>query len=531
MIPRRKINIWLPLLFAIVMIAGMSVGYKLRENTARAGSFFKMQKRTPLQEVVDLVQLKYVDTVSQDTLADDAIREMLAKLDPHSVFIPASTLGEVNEDLQGNFQGIGIEFNIFDDTVHVVTVIEKGPSDKAGLQVGDRFLKVGDSVVANNGITTSRIKKLLRGPGASKVTLTMLRDNKPLQVVIQRGTIPLPSVDAAYMTNSQTGYLHINRFSENTYQEFMQSLEKLQKQGMQRLLLDLRDNGGGILQEAVDIADEFLDGNKLIVYTQGIHSKRQEYRCKRLGLFETGKLAVLVNEGTASASEVLVGALQDWDRAEIIGRRTFGKGLVQEQYDLSDGSALRLTVARYYTPSGRSIQKSYDHGEADYENDIMNRYHHGEMTNADSNHVQNGEVYKTSSGRTVYGGGGIMPDVFVAADTSVISRTLARLYTSNTMSNFAYRYYTWHRSDFSGEKSPLTFYTRYKGSPQIWKAFTDFDARDSINFSSLSTGDRRFAEQRLLALMARQQWRSNGFFEVLNTGDAAVNKGLEEIAK
>lgn len=528
---QKKLYIWLPLLFAIVMIAGMSIGYKLRENTAKPGSLFKMQQSTRLQQVMDLIHLKYVDPVSTDTLGDEAIQQMLTKLDPHSIFIPATTLGEVNEDLQGNFQGIGVEFNIFSDTVHIITVLENGPSDKAGLQVGDRILKVGDSVVAGNGITTARIKKLLRGPGASKVVITVFRNNQSLPITLERGVIPIPSVDAAYMVDKQDGYIHINKFSETTYREFMQALEKLQKKGMQKLMLDLRDNGGGILQEAIEMADEFLDGTKLIVYTQGNNNPRQEYRCKRDGLFEKGKLVVLVNEGTASASEVLVGALQDWDRAEIIGRRTYGKGLVQEQYDLSDGSALRLTVARYYTPSGRSIQKPYNKGEEDYQSDITNRYHHGEMTNADSNHVQQkGQAYKTQSGRTVYAGGGIMPDVFVSVDTSVISRAFARIYSSNTLSNFAYRYFMEHRGEFKNIPTPTDLYNQYKNSNPLWNEFSSFTQKeDSINITNLPARDRQFAQQRLIALMARQQWRSNGFYEVLNATDSTVSRGLEEM--
>jgi carboxyl-terminal processing protease len=314
--------------------------------------------------------------------------------------------------------------------------------------------------------------------------------------------------------------------------EFMISLEKLQKQGMQKLMLDLRDNGGGILQEAIEMADEFLDGNKLIVYTQGNNSPKQEYRCKRDGLFEKGKLVVLVNEGTASASEVLVGALQDWDRAEIIGRRTYGKGLVQEQYDLADGSALRLTIARYYTPSGRSIQKPYNKGEDEYASDIVNRYHNGEMTNADSNHVQlKGKAFKTQSGRDVYSGGGIMPDVFVSVDTSVISRNFARLYTNNTLSNFAYHYYMQHQAELKTIPSATDLFNRYKTSEPLWNQFSAFAIKDSVNISGFTAKDREFAQQRLLSLIARQQWRNNGFYEVINENDLTVKKGIEEINK
>src|SRR5450432_44046 len=530
MTPQKKLNTWLPLLFAIIMIAGMSAGYVLRENTAKPGSLFKQQKSSQMQQVLDLIQLKYVDPVSPDTLGTDAIQQVLSKLDPHSIYIPAVNLGEINEDLQGNFQGIGVEFNIFSDTVNIITVMENGPSEKAGLQVGDRILKVGDSAVAGNGITTARIKKLLRGPGASTVVLTILRNDKQMHISLQRGVIPLVSVDASYMIDKESGYVHINKFSETTYPEFMEALEKLQKQGMQKLMLDLRDNGGGIIEGAIEMADEFLDGTKLIVYTQGNNSPKQEYRCKRDGLFEKGKLVVLVNEGTASASEVLVGALQDWDRAEIIGRRTYGKGLVQEQYDLADGSALRLTIARYYTPSGRSIQKPYNKGEDEYASDIVNRYHNGEMTNADSNHVQlKGKAFKTQSGRDVYSGGGIMPDVFVSVDTSVISRNFARLYTNNTLSNFAYHYYMQHQAELKTIPSATDLFNRYKTSEPLWNQFSAFAIKDSVNISGFTAKDREFAQERLLSLIARQQWRNNGFYEVINENDLTVKKGIEEI--
>lgn len=532
MATQKKLNTWLPLLFALVMVAGMSIGYSLRENTGRPGSLFKKQKNSVLQQALDLIQLKYVDPVAPDSMAQGAIQDVLNKLDPHSIYIPAVSLGEINEDLQGNFQGIGVEFNIFSDTVNIITVVEGGPSYKAGLLTGDKILRVGDSVVAGNGITTARIKKLLRGPGASKVVLTILRGGQTLTPTIERGLIPILSVDAAYMINKDDGYIHINKFSETTYREFMLAMEKLKKQGLKKLMLDLRDNGGGILQEAVEMADEFLDGTKLIVYTQGNNSPRQDYRCKRDGIFETGKLVVLVNEGTASASEVLVGALQDWDRAEILGRRTYGKGLVQEQYDLSDGSALRLTVARYYTPIGRSIQKPYDKGESDYASDIYNRYHHGEMTNADSNHVQQkGQAFKTKAGRIVYSGGGIMPDVFVSADTSLISKGFSRLYAANTLSNFAYRYYMEHKADLSKISGAREFYRQQKNNENIWTQFAAFAAKDSVNTQAFTAKDRWYAQQRLLALIARQQWKNDGFMEVINDDDETYKQGTLELEK
>lgn len=524
----KKVQVWLPLLFALVMVMGMVVGYKLRDNTQVASNIFKFKrKRSPLQEVLDLVMMKYVDKVDVDTLGNDAIQDMLFKLDPHSNFIPARHLGALNEDLQGNFQGIGIEFQVFKDTVNVVNVVPGGPSEAAGLQVGDKFLKVGDTTVVGK-LSTDRIKSLLRGPGGSSVTTTILRDGQPKTVTITRGTIPLPSLDAAYLVNPETGYIKISKFSETTYEEFMAGLESLQKQGMKELILDLRGNGGGILGEAIDMADEFLDGDKLIVYTEGNSLARQEYRAKRNGLFEKGKLTLLLDEQSASASEVLAGALQDWDRARIIGRRSFGKGLVQEQYQLSDGSALRLTVARYYTPSGRSIQKPYENGVLEYKDDLNQRYEHGEMINADSIKGHNGKEYKTSKGKIVYGGGGISPDIFVPADTTTLSSAVTGLYRANTIGNYTYLYYIRNRAKLDAFASPTELMKGVQFDESDWKSLRDFAAQDSVNVGAFTTADKQFLTERMKAMLARFKWRTQGYFEVLNTADPAVTKAVAE---
>lgn len=523
---KKKSQAWLPLLFAVVMIVGMIIGYKLRDNTGKG--FFDLGARAPLQQVLDLINRKYVDSVNTDTLADVAIQNVLLKLDPHSVYIPPMDVPAYNEDLQGNFQGIGVEFHIFKDTVNIVSVIESGPSEKAGLQIGDQILKVADSLVAGNGITNDGIKELLRGPAKSKVNLSILRKGKQLAVVIQRGTIPLPSVDAAYLITPETGFIRISKFSETTYEEFMQNLEKLLAAGMKKLILDLRGNGGGILSEAVDIADEFLDEDKLILFTKGAHVPVIQYTCKRPGLFEQGELVVLIDESSASASEILTGALQDWDRATIIGRRSFGKGLVQEQYGLTDGSALRLTVARYYTPSGRSIQKSYE-GNDHYNDDLRERFEHGELLYADSNKVTNGKAYKTSKGRTVYGGGGIMPDIFVPFDTTVFSGALAHLYTSTIMSNFVYRYYIQHKNDFSAYNSAAAFAENFPLNEGVWNQLVAFAAKDSLNIKNLSSWEKTLAQRRLKALFARLPWRTGGFYEVINRNDPTIKKALEVI--
>jgi len=522
----KKLQIWLPLFVALVMIAGMYLGYRMSENIPAKRNFFAYEKRSPVQEVLNLIQNRYVDPVGTDTLGDNAIEEMLGHLDPHSMFIPSRNLQEVNEDLAGRFEGIGVEFNIFSDTIHVLNVLPEGPSDKAGLRSGDRLIKVGDSVIAGVNISTEKIKRLLRGPRGSQVTVTIMRAGEQKPVPITRGVIPIKSLDAAYVIAPNTGYIKLNKFSESTYEEFMAALEELQKKGIQKLILDLRDNGGGILEESVQIADEFLDGDKMIVYTEGKSMPKQEYKAKRPGLFEKGELVLLVDEGSASASEVLAGALQDWDRATIVGRRSFGKGLVQEQYNLSDGSALRLTVARYYTPLGRSIQKPYDHGSQEYYHEVIDRYHNGSLANADSNKHETGKAYKTKNGKTVYGGGGITPDVFVALDTTALNPAIGRLYDRNTIGNFVYRYYIDHLSTFQAFKSPEEFQNGFHPGDDLMNSLTQFALVDGIDLKVLSNREKQFLKDRVKTLMARQLWRSEGFYEVNNVNDPMVKKAL-----
>jgi carboxyl-terminal processing protease len=527
----KKLQVWLPLIFSLVMISGMFFGFKLHQQTGGNDSFFKTDKKTALQEALDLIKDRYVDSVKMDSLQNDAINEVMNHLDPHSVYIPASNLSEMNEDLVGNFQGIGIEFNIFDDTVHVLYIVPNGPSDKAGLHIGDKILKVNDSSIVSKTLPSADIRKMIRGAGGSKVKLTVLRGNTIQFYQVTRGTIPLPSLDASYMMEPGTGYIKLNKFSETTYTEFMQAMERLQKQGMQKLILDLRDNGGGFISQAVNIADEFLDDNKLIVYTEGTNIKRQDYRASKEGIFEKGKLVVLVDELTASASEILAGALQDWDRATIIGRRTFGKGLVQEQYGLADGSAIRLTVARYYTPSGRSIQRPYDKGKKVYMEELYNRYENGELLTADSIHISKDKPYKTNGGKTVYGGGGIMPDVFVPIDTSLYTRSVTKLYLDGRFNNFVYKYYISHEPQFDQYRTPSDLATKYQNTSDAWDQLVNFAQKDSINLGRIPEADKRNIQQRIKAYLARLKWRTQGFYEVYNLYDPVIQKAKETLAK
>ena len=527
----KKLQVWLPLIFSVVMIGGMFFGFKLHQETGSREGFFRNAKKTSLQEALDLIQERYVDSVKMDSLQNDAINDVMNHLDPHSIYIPASNLGEMTEDLVGNFQGIGIEFNIFNDTVHVLYVVPNGPSDKAGLHIGDKILKVNDSSIVSKTLPSADIRKMIRGESGSKVKLTVLRGSTVQFYDVVRGTIPLPSLDASYMLEPGTGYIKLNKFSETTYAEFMRAMEDLQKKGMQKLVLDLRGNGGGFITQATNIADEFLDGNKLIVYTEGTNIKRQDYRASKEGVFEKGKLVVLVDELTASASEILAGALQDWDRATIIGRRTFGKGLVQEQYGLADGSAIRLTVARYYTPSGRSIQRPYDHGKKIYMEELYNRYENGELLTADSIHLSKDKPYKTNGGKIVYGGGGIMPDVFVPIDTSLYTKSVTRLYLDGRFNNFVYQYYINHTPLFDQYKAPADLAIKYQNTSDAWAQLVNYAMKDSINLSKIPEEDKKIIQNRIKAYLARLKWRTQGFYQVYNMSDPVILKAKEILNK
>ncbi len=527
----KKLQVWLPLIFSLVLIVGMFLGYKMNNKGSGQG-FFKSSRNTSLQEALDLIRMKYVDKVNLDSIQSGAIKEMMNELDPHSVYFPPVELKEANEDLAGNFDGIGVEFNVFNDTVNIVYVIPDGPSDKAGMQIGDKLIKVNDSSLIVKNLATDKIKEYIRGERGSAANIEIVRNGEIKIIKVIRGSIPVSSVDAAYMIDKVNGYIKLNKFTENSYEEFMAALEGLQKQGLQQLIFDLRGNGGGYMNEAIDMADEFLGSDKLVVYTEGTNSKKREYRCKRPGLFEKGKLVILVDELSASASEVLAGALQDWDRADIIGRRTFGKGLVQEQYQLSDGSAIRLTVARYYTPLGRSIQRSYDKGKKVYMDELWDRFSNGESLYADSNKINNGKVYKTPSGRNVYGGGGIMPDVFVPIDTASYPAGVNKLFINGSFNSFVYTYYLENKGQIDKYSSAADYASRFDKLDEMWDQFVNYAAtKDSVNLRSVSTKQKESLQKRLEAYLGRFRWRNTGYYQVLNSEDAVVNKALEALKK
>jgi carboxyl-terminal processing protease len=525
---KKKISIWLPILLSVVMIVGMTIGYQLRDNTA-GGKFLGFSGRSSVQELVSLINNKYVDPVASDSINKLVADALLSHLDPHSAYIPASDLEAFNDDIAGSFMGIGIEFQMMNDTVNVMNVFKEGPSFKAGLQVGDQLLKANDSITLyGKNINADWVRSKIRGAEGSTVKLTVLRSNQQLQLNVTRGVIPVSPIDAAYMIQPTTGYIKIDKFSERTYETFMASLEKLQKAGMKSLVLDLRGNGGGLLQEAVDIADEFLSDNKLIVYTEGANSKRYDFVCKRPGLFETGKITVLIDESSASASEVLAGALQDWDRATIIGRRSFGKGLVQQQFGLTDGSAVRLTIARYYTPLGRNIQKTYAVGKEKYEQELMDRFHSGLLDKPDSSNLK-GKKFKTPAGHILYGGGGITPDIIVPLAASLQDTLIMQLYLSNTLTNFVYELYKNNRNYFNSFKTPTDLDKGFMPGAPEWNAFVAAAAKDDIVANKVSASGKAYLLQTIKVLMARQMFRTEGYYQILNSTDSTVAKALRQL--
>jgi carboxyl-terminal processing protease len=418
-----KRSIFLPLLVAFSVVTGILIGIYLPRQSDIPQHFGIGSKNDKVNMIINKIESDYVDPVDRRELVESAIPAMLKKLDPHSIYIPVKEYRRANESIQGNFEGIGISFNMLTDTILVISTIPGGPSEKLGLLAGDKILYVNDSLVAGKGINDEDIVGMLKGPRGTVVRVKILRKGckELLSFDIARDKIPIYSVDVAYMINNNTGFIRINNFAESTYEEFMNGLRELVGKGMTKLIIDLRNNSGGVMDASIEIANEFLKKGQLIVYTKGRSKERSEARANGKGEFETGELVILIDEWSASASEILAGAIQDNDRGTIIGRRSFGKGLVQEQVNLPDGSGMRLTIARYYTPSGRSIQRPYNKGFEEYYDDLNIRLNNHEFENSDSIHFADSLKFTTIGGRVVYGGGGIMPDKFVPVDTSGIS--------------------------------------------------------------------------------------------------------------
>jgi carboxyl-terminal processing protease len=531
-----RLRIFLPLIIALAIVAGILIGRQMKQPP-EGNKFlfsFKQNQFSKINDIINYINDEYVDTVNDKELVESAIRAMLENLDPHSTYIPAEDLKAYTEPLEGNFDGIGIEFHIQDDTIMVVAAVSGGPSEQLGIQSGDRIVKVEDKTVAGIGIRNEDVLKMLRGKSGTKVNIEISRRgvDKLIDYGITRGKIPINSVDAWYMVTNDIGYIRVSQFGAYTYEEYRDAFMSLTEKGMKKLILDLRDNPGGYLQTAIKIADEFLPENKLIVYTQGKSRPHENYLASSRGFFEEGAMAVLVDEGSASASEIVAGALQDWDRATIIGRRSFGKGLVQEQSSLPDGSALRLTIARYYTPTGRSIQKPYSGGYEEYVKELFERQAHGELEYSDSIHFADSLKFTTPGGKTVYGGGGIMPDVFVPLDTSFVSAFYSDAFSKGLLGQFAYDYVDQNRKSLLDYKNFEEFNRSFTVSDDVYKRFVKYahDKGVARDDAGVAKSAQRI-KVTLKAYIARQFWKGNGYFPVINSADRVVTKAVQILEK
>lgn len=485
-----------------------------------------------LQMALYAITNLYVDPADEGKLVEDAITGMLEKLDPHSVYTDPEETKEMTEPLEGNFDGIGIQFNMLTDTVYVIQVIPGGPSEKVGLMAGDRIIQVNDTVIAGVKMKTSDVMKRLRGPKGSEVRVKVKRsgERELLDFTIVRGKIPVHSIDAVYMAGKEIGYIKLNRFAASSAQEFKDALKTLEKKGMKKLILDLQGNGGGYLNIAVELADEFLGKGKRIVYTQGSKQKRQDAASTEQGSFEEGGLVIMVDESSASASEILSGAVQDWDRGVIIGRRTFGKGLVQRPLPLPDGSMIRLTVARYYTPTGRCIQKPYEKGKGeDYARDLIDRYNRGELMSADSIHFPDSMKYRTlANGRTVYGGGGIMPDVFVPIDTARYSDYHRNVVARGLVNRVAMNYLDRHREELEkAYKKPQAYKEKFEVTDEIMDELKKMAEEEKIAFKE-EEYDRSLPlmQLQIKALIARDLYDMAEYFYIINDVNDSYQEAL-----
>ena len=490
------------------------------------------ENQVKFARLLRLVDGYYVDSADVNDLTEKAIVHLLEELDPHSTYISKEEVDKMNEPLKGNFEGIGISFNIYKDTLMVTTVIAEGPSEKVGLLAGDRIIEVDGKNIAGIGLKNSDVFDLLRGEKGSKVDLSIARKGEanPLEFTIERDKIPIYSLDASYMLDETTGYIKLNKFSATTTDEFLSAMSDLKQEGIQNLVLDLRNNGGGYLKSAIELADQFLTDDQLIVYTDGTNDPKRDYKATAKGSFEDGKVVVLVNEGSASASEIVSGAVQDWDRGVIIGRRSFGKGLVQKPFFLNDGSMIRLTTAHYYTPSGRCIQKPYEEGISEYRKDYANRISNGEMFNADSIHFDDELKHKTLvNGRNVYGGGGVMPDIFVPMDTSSHYAYINNLRRKRVTYNFVLDYVDLHREDMAKQYPDFDrFNDKFEITEENIEQIVAIGIEEGIEKDEESLSYLKDELKReLKALIARDVYSRNDMYKILNEDDDAILKALE----
>jgi carboxyl-terminal processing protease len=517
--PQKKLQVWLPLLISLSMALGMLIGYKLRNNFPD-DKFFDKDHVGLTDEVAFLITKKYMDKVSEDTLYENCIESLMTLLDPHSKYISPDEMEDTNNEIEGRFFGIGVEFDIFQDSVFITHLFENSPAMNAGLQTGDLILNAGNIPVTTKSIEPETVRELIRGDQGSKLTLTIIRNGKKMQIPVTRDAVSINSIEATYRINDTTGYIRLQQFSTKTYREFMLALQDLQKKPLKKLILDLRYNGGGVLDEAIEIADEFLDGDKLITYTVGKHQPRNEYRCRRKGQFETGKLVILCNDESASASEVLMGALQDWDRAVIIGNPSFGKGLIQEQFDLSNGGALRLSVARYYTPLGRSIQRSYANGSKAYYDYAFDRNRPTVSSALD-------KPFTTPKGKKLFDSNGITPDITMYRDSVPSDSALNDLAERKLIEQTGLQYHLKHKDELSRE-NPKEFIHSIRHKNFSMELLQANCLKQNVKLSNFNDEQQRYIQRMLNSFIADYQWGKNASYEVYNSKDKVYQAAVSE---
>lgn len=531
----NRLLVLMPVVIAVALAIGVYLG-KNMGGQAQTSIFTKTEfkQNDKLQQIISYINSDYVDTVRSQEIVEETISTILQSLDPHSYYIPKQDYAAMNDPLEGEFDGIGIEFRIQEDTITVVQALAGGPSEELGIMAGDRIIKVDGEDVTGKTINNSRVVKLLKGPKGTTVKVAIKRKGsmKPIDFSIRRDKIPVYSVEAEYMIDEQTGYVKVLRFAKDTHNEFMRAVESLREQGMTQLVLDLRNNTGGFLNIAVDMCDEFLPKGKLIVYTEGKARAKREFFATSRGELEDVKVAILINENSASASEILAGALQDNDVGVIVGRRSFGKGLVQEGMDWPDGSGVRLTVARYYTPTGRSIQKSYEDGLESYNNESYDRYDNGELYSLDSIDFPDSLKYVTAGGKVVYGGGGIMPDIFVPIDTVGSSYYLGNLNYQGIFFQFGFQYVDANRKNLAKQYQSESFAQKFEVTTSLLQEFYDFASEKGVEFEATGAAKSEvIIKQRLKATIARNLYRDKVFYQVVNKDDQAVIKAVEKLSK
>lgn len=525
---------FIPFLLAICLIAGIAIGTFYANHFSENKLGIINTSSNKLNALLRIIDDQYVDTVNMGELVEEAMPQILSELDPHSSYIPAKDLEAVNADLKGSFSGIGIQFTIQNDTIHVNSVIQGGPSEKVGLMAGDRIVEVDDSAFVGKIVTNSEAMKRLKGEKGSKVKLGVYRPGEKdlLHFTVIRGNIPVKSIDAAYMINEKVGYIKVNKFGETTYPELLIALAKLNQKNCEGLIVDLRGNTGGYMAAAIQMVNEFLPNNRLIVYTQGRKSPREDYNSNGTGSNQKMPLVVLVDEGSASASEIFAGSIQDNDRGTIVGRRSFGKGLVQQPIEFSDGSAIRLTIARYYTPSGRCIQKPYEKGkESEYELDLLTRYEHGEFFSADSIKQDETEVYHTRLGRPVYGGGGIMPDIFVPQDTTGMTSYFRMAANRGLIIRYTFDYTDQNRSTLQKYDTPEKMEAYLKGQNLLNKFAAWAEKKGLKRRNNLMMKSRRLFEMSLYGNIIYNMLGMEAYMEYLNESDKTVLKAVEILEK